>query len=170
MRGGRESARARERERESESEKKRRSFSLPSLSYLPFLFPTGNSESREREREFVLFLSRCRAAAAIMPSTTVGTIAPAAVVLAGERSGALYPLDAVGRGSIVGVGGGIASSGASSSSPSSSSSPPSPLLLPLAGAPLISYPLRALEATGVRRIIVVSSCLLEREIQIEREH
>jgi len=102
-----------------------------------------------------------------MPSTTVGTIAPAAVVLAGERPGALYPLDAVGSGG--GVASGIASSGSSSAS-SSSSSPPPPLLLPLAGAPLISYPLRALEASGVRRIIIVSSFAdAEREKERERE-
>lgn len=82
-----------------------------------------------------------------MPSTTVGTLAPAAVVLAGERPGALYPLDAF-EGSGGGIGGGIAAP---------SSSPLPPLLLPLAGAPLISYPLRALEASGVRRIIVVSA-------------
>lgn len=90
-----------------------------------------------------------------MPSTTVGTLAPTAVVLAGERSGALYPLDAFegsggGIGGLAGGGSGIAA--ASSSSPS----PLPPLLLPLAGAPLISYPLRALEGAGVRKIIVVS--------------
>jgi len=80
-----------------------------------------------------------------MPTTTVGTIAPAAVVLAGERPGALYPLDAVGN--VAGIASGLSSASSSSS----------PLLLPLAGAPLISYPLRALEAAGVRRIIVVST-------------
>lgn len=100
-----------------------------------------------REREKKLF--RVRSEDKTMPSTTVGTLAPAAVVLAGERSGALYPLDAF-EGSGGGLGGGIAAS-------SSSSSPLPPLLLPLAGAPLISYPLRALEAAGVRKIIVVSA-------------
>ena len=93
-----------------------------------------------------------------MPTTTVGTIAPAAVVLAGERHGALYPLDAVGSGNV-----------ASGLSSSSSSSPSSPLLLPLAGAPLISYPLRALEAAGVRKIIVVSSCAEYSERERETE-
>ena len=121
----------------------------------------------KREITFCPFLSLSFLNRTKMPSTTVGTIAPAAVVLAGERPGALYPLDAVGSGG--GVASGIASSGSSSAS-SSSSSPPPPLLLPLAGAPLISYPLRALEASGVRRIIIVSSFAdAEREKERERE-